>query len=545
MRGTVAVIDTDGTVLPDPFVNLRDEVNAAGDRGMLGIALDPDFMNNRHIYLLYTVDPDEVEPDEPSTADTIGRLVRYTGTVESGGNVADLASRLGLIGVPASDGIPVCDTSHTIGSVRFGNDGSLFVGAGDGGHFNIVDSGGNDPGCLDGVGIDQDVGAFRSQYLGSMAGKILRIDPATGLGLPDNPHWTGNGADIRSRVWMSGLRNPFRFRIRPGSPGPGTLYIGDVGWSDFEELNAGYGGENFGWPCYEGPDPAPLGYPEAEPKHSGCDTIETPENPGPLTFPLLWWHHSDTKQSFPPDSLGWSSNGGVWHEGTSYPYPFRRGLFVNDHIWGWFRVVELDDQDQFVAIHRFNHNDVSERITELVFNPIDGWIYYTSVVESKIKRIKYIAEQVQPTSFTVIGRLRSGSVEDIEESDDSRVFIEQRPSFTPFFPAVRIDVTGNATTDVFASLVTTFEASCNAIPGGVLQRISMFDYQAGTWELMDGRTATQLDSVAQFTIDTDPQRFVQTATFEVKSRMEWFDPGNLVFPAWGGKIDEVAWDLIP
>ena len=77
---------------------------------------------------------------------------------------------------------------------------------------------------------------------------------------------------------MSGVRNPYRTTIRPGSPAPGTLYIGDVGWNWYEEINIARGGENFGWPCRSGGGPA-QSYPSSgDPAHSGCDSIETPEN---------------------------------------------------------------------------------------------------------------------------------------------------------------------------------------------------------------------------------------------------------------------------
>lgn len=99
--------------------------------------------------------------------------------------------------------------------MQFGHDGTLLVSAGDGAHFDTADPGGLDSDCF-GPGLfgpDEDIGAFRSQYLDSLAGKILRIDPATGLGLPSNTHWTGNGADNPSRVWANGVRNPFRCSV--------------------------------------------------------------------------------------------------------------------------------------------------------------------------------------------------------------------------------------------------------------------------------------------------------------------------------------------
>jgi hypothetical protein len=103
--------------------------------------------------------------------------------------------------------------------VKFMSDGSLVLSHGDGAHSNFVDAGGNDPlGFGPGkFGPEQDLGAFRALEVTSMAGKVLRIDPETGLGLPDNPFFTGNPADAASRVWALGLRNPFRFTLVPGT----------------------------------------------------------------------------------------------------------------------------------------------------------------------------------------------------------------------------------------------------------------------------------------------------------------------------------------
>src|SRR4029434_6893888 len=88
-----------------------------------------------------------------------------------------------------------------------------------------------------------------ARTLDSRPGKILRIDPATALGLPDNPFYDASQPNRnRSKVWARGVRNPFRTTIHPLTH---DAYIGDVGWNTWEEVNNGKGA-NFGWPCYEG-----------------------------------------------------------------------------------------------------------------------------------------------------------------------------------------------------------------------------------------------------------------------------------------------------
>ncbi len=386
-RGMVKII-SGGQVQPTPFIDLVDEVNDARDRGLLGIALDPNFDTTPWVYLLYVVDPIFGQPDEPQMTPTLGRLVRYLADPATGGNTALLSSRQVLLGNDAQDGFIQCYSSHAVGTLRFSADRSLFVGAGEGAHFNLTDSGGEDPVCFETPLFDpiHDIGAFRAQHLGSMAGKILRIDPDTGDGLAANPFWTGNGQDVASRVWVSGLRNPFRFALRPGSKSPETLYIGDVGWNRYEEINVAYGGENFGWPCFEGPA-AQSQYSLVTPAHSGCDTIETPANPGPLTGPTIWWHHFLSGLSFPPGITGKCSAGGVFYTGQGYPPEYRGRFFYLDFTRNWMMTLDVDEKDGFVKAEPFA-TDI-DRPVDVEGHPDTGDLYFVSFMLGEVRRITY------------------------------------------------------------------------------------------------------------------------------------------------------------
>ena len=234
-RGRVYIVQDDWR-LASPFIDLGLEVLDNGDRGLLGIALDPNFTTTPWVYLLYSVDPDGdgVDTDVP----TFGRLTRYRASAGDP-NVADLGSRQVLIGATWPTGIPCLHNTHGTGSLRFAEDGTLLVSTGDGAFVSPADAGGRHPTAF-GPGkfpTSEDIGAFRSQWLGSLAGKILRIDPQTGAGLPSNPYYTGNAFDNASRVWAYGLRNPYRFQVRPGTGSldpaagrPGVLCIAEVGW---------------------------------------------------------------------------------------------------------------------------------------------------------------------------------------------------------------------------------------------------------------------------------------------------------------------------
>lgn len=389
--GLVKVIQNNQVV--STFIDLRGEVNAGLDRGLLGLALDPNFLSNRRVYLFYAVDPIIGEPDESSFTATFSRLTRYEGTAASGGNVANPASRTVLIGATPAEGIPQCWQSHSTGALRFAPDGSLMLTHGDSARFGSVDSGsGSTPQCF-APGMfpgDQDIGAFRSQMLDSLAGKMLRLDPNTGNGLPGNPFYNaGAPGSTRSRIWASGLRNPFRFSHRPGTgdaSSPGTFYIGDVGWDTFEELSVvRNGGENLGWPCAEGHDDFNGPYQEVDLREWDCDSIGTPSNPGLLTSSIVSIHHNNALLSQPPGLMGHCMVAGAFHTGNSYPSPWRGGMFFADFINGWIQVVRTNANDEVTGIFSFGSS--SDGIVDFAIHPQTGDICLLTMFGGKAYRL--------------------------------------------------------------------------------------------------------------------------------------------------------------
>jgi PKD repeat protein/glucose/arabinose dehydrogenase len=277
-RGIVWIVDN-GTRLPDPLIDLSEEVGDWRDHGLLGFALDPQFLQNGRIYLMYLVDRHHLQffgtPEyDPGANDhfkaSIIRITRYS-AIGPDFTTVDAQSRFVLLGESASTGAPVTHESHSSGTLLFGEDGTLLASLGDGASYSGLDAGGSaqswwaqalDDGMMR---PEENVGAFRAQMVNSFSGKVLRLDPTTGDGVPSNPWF--DAADPRaprSRVWAMGLRNPYRMTLRPGtgSPDPsvgrpGTLIIGDVGWVSWEEINVcDRGGLNFGWPLFEGYEPS-------------------------------------------------------------------------------------------------------------------------------------------------------------------------------------------------------------------------------------------------------------------------------------------------
>ncbi len=287
LAGTVWAIQN-GIVDDTPILDLSDEVGRWADLGLISVAVHPEFESNGYIYLLYNVDRYHLfhseDPDYDSEANDynkggMGRVTRYT--VNTNGFVEiDPESRFIVHGATIGTGIPLCAKSHGLGTIAFGQDGSLIISTGDANSFwccyngdgpvplSAYDSISFNDGILR---ADELIGAFRSQYIDGLNGKLLRIHPETGEGLPGNPFYDeANPEKARSQVWALGFRNPFRFTIQPNtgygnleSGHPGVIYLSDVGENKWEELNViRDGGTNYGWPIYEGPFLHTDGYPE-------------------------------------------------------------------------------------------------------------------------------------------------------------------------------------------------------------------------------------------------------------------------------------------
>lgn len=205
--GAVRVIK-DGALLAEPF--LKVSVSSTGERGLLGIAIDPDFETNGYVYVYYTV----------ATAPLHNRISRFT---------AD-----GDVAVPGSETLVLrldnlsTATNHNGGAMHFGLDGKLYVAIGENAHRE------------------------NAQNLDTYLGKFLRINSDGSV--PDGNPFT-DGSAQKQRLWAYGLRNPYTFTIHPES---GRIMLNDVGQNTWEEINdATTAGQNFGWPDEEGMPGAP------------------------------------------------------------------------------------------------------------------------------------------------------------------------------------------------------------------------------------------------------------------------------------------------
>ncbi|MBI3244158.1 MAG: PQQ-dependent sugar dehydrogenase [Chloroflexi bacterium] len=393
-----------GALLSTDFINISNQVNNYWDRGLLGIAVHPDFPNTPYVYLLFTYDPPGL-PDNGSGA-RVSHLLRVsadpnnTNVALPGSEVVLLGanSTLANIGDPSShSGPPSCDNNgvpiqdclaadsptHTIGTVAFGVDGSLFVSNGDGSHYSYVDS-----------------RALRSQNPDSLAGKILRINPITGQGYADNPFYNGDPNSNRSKVYSLGLRNPFRMTIHPTSNEP---YVGDVGWNTWEEINAGRA-KNFGWPCYEGRDTNSLQQ-GSYASLAECQALYA-QGLNVVQKPAYAYNHSENQG-------GSSVQAGSFYDGAVYPAEYQGALFLSDYNGDWIRYLTFDPNTGQATVHNFG-TDVSPTggIVQLTAGP-DKNLYYVAYNgptpdTSEVRRIRYTAGSNTPPAADAVASPDAG-----------------------------------------------------------------------------------------------------------------------------------------
>ncbi|CAM2070761.1 PQQ-dependent sugar dehydrogenase [Sulfidibacter corallicola] len=196
-RGVILLFTPDGNGgfnEPTTFADLQPQVDFSGESGLLGLALDPEFDTNRHLFVFYTTETDQ-------------RVARLTANEAVTAVVPD--SEVVLLA-----GFPRGSAFHKAGDIKFHpHDDALFIALGDD----------------DGYGLAMQDGLPLVQHPDFYYGKILRIDKSNGNGLSDNPFWDGDATSIRSRVWAVGFRNPFRFAFHPEAPVPDVLYSSENG----------------------------------------------------------------------------------------------------------------------------------------------------------------------------------------------------------------------------------------------------------------------------------------------------------------------------
>src|SRR5215471_12321069 len=424
-NGVIKVFSSLTDTSPVTFADLSAEVDNYWDRGLLGLALDPSFPTRPYVYVLYTYDA-PIGGTAPRWGDA---CPTPPGATTDGCVVSARVSRLTASGntMTGAEQVLVEDwcqqfPSHSIGTLLFGRDGALYAGAGDGASFNNVDYGQygatyagdqpnpcGDPPASAGTALSPPTaegGALRSQSVrradgpATLDGAIIRINPDTGQGLPDNPFAASSDANAR-RIVAYGLRNPFRFTQRPGTD---ELWIGDVGWNTWEEINrltapTGSAARNFGWPCYEGTAPQG-GY-----QGAGLNLCSSLYNTaGSVAAPYYTYNHSACVVNYPGCQTGGSSSTGVaFYQGGSYPAAYNGALFFADHTRNeiWAMMPGTNGLPDPANIRSFVGVDATGGAAG---NPVDlkigpaGDLFYVDMEDGTLHRIIYSAANQPPTA---------------------------------------------------------------------------------------------------------------------------------------------------
>lgn len=420
---------------PEVFADLRGSVYDSGDRGLLGLALDPKFTEGRpYVYALYTWDHvlgtgwDPAHPayGKPGTVGDAtcptqnpkgnclvsGRLVRLTENALNPNHATQAEGR--PVEQELLQGWCQQFDSHSVGDLGFGPEGALYVSGGDGASYESeadygqLGTNGYQNACGDpsgGVPVakgtplsppDSEGGALRSQNLALLNGAILRIDPDTGAAFPGNPLSASSDPNTRRTV-AKGFRNPFRFSFDPES---GELYSGNVGSSEIEEIDRFQAPPtslfNSGWPCFEGIQQQYKFKEITEDQGLAVCKKLYDASPSSTSLPLFSYSHSQTvvpNDECPTDS-GSAVGGLAIYEGSRFPAEFEGALFFADAVRGciWVMMPGSDGKPDPSKTSRFLREGGIYPGVKIAEH--DGYLYYADLLgeagaEGSIHRIAY------------------------------------------------------------------------------------------------------------------------------------------------------------
>jgi glucose/arabinose dehydrogenase len=452
-NGRVMELDSLEDQTPTLVLSILDKVMAKGDRGILGMKLDPEYPTKPYIYLSYTYDApiggdsaasththyadgaDDCEEAVNNAVDCLvsGRLARVKidpATSVAVGGPVDPSSEEVLINSWCQQA-----TSHSIGDIEFDSEGALLMSGGEGASWGSIDYGQLGNPCND---PPYEGGSLRAQDLRTPAtagdptdysGSIIRVNRETGAAMPNNPLavsplFGGGVEDVAARrILAEGLRNPYRFTLQPGT---GELYVGDVGQDLWEEINhftpppvaTGQGLTNFGWPCYEGGWEGNLKMPrwqaaEGEIHKPLCEALYS--NPSQVTAPLFAYPHANAPgydgHLFAGDACnptpGSAVAGLAFYDPTGIPpedafaAEYDGALFFSDAARGciWTMSKGLNGVPDLATIANFAVKGASESFTpvDIVEGP-DGALYVPNFYGDSIVQIRYFPGNQAPTA---------------------------------------------------------------------------------------------------------------------------------------------------
>lgn len=357
--GAVKVLQANGTA----HTALSISVDARGERGLLGIAFDPNYdgagANEDYVYLYYTA-PRGGTNDPPNN-----RITRWH-VNGAGSGTPTLDSQVVIRELPpenednnlATDG----DSNHNGGAMHFGPDGKLYVAVGDHNYDTTPQSN------------------HVSQLINTPFGKMLRLNP-DGTNVSDNPFYTGSASDWQGSIYALGLRNPYTFDISAS----GTMLINDVGENVWEEINLGERGANYGW------------------AGSSSPLWEGFEDPDPT-----WGNYRDPIMAYSHAALGGCAiTGGVFYpENGQFGSEYAGKYFFADYCGSWIRTFDPDNPGSQTTPDTstpFASSLTTGFPVDLRVDSVGNLYYLSRGGPGEVYRISFRAPAItqQPTSQTI------------------------------------------------------------------------------------------------------------------------------------------------
>jgi glucose/arabinose dehydrogenase len=494
--GQIRVI-RNGAIEPTPFLDISSIITSGGERGLLGLEFAPDYATSGYFYVNYT--------------DLSGntQIARYTRSANP--LVADPNSRYPILSIAQPF------SNHNAGTLRFGPDGYLYIGMGDGGSAN-------DPGN-------------RAQSPTVLLGKMLRIDvnrddfpadPAKNYGIPpDNPFLGGVPIAASPEIWAFGFRNPYRWSFdRASLGGTNAIVIGDVGQNSWEEVDyepANRGGRNYGWRTMEGFHNTGLGPPAYT----------------PLTNPI---HEYST-------AGGGAITGGYIYRGSMSAPHYGRYFFA-DYIQRrvWSLGLSIDQNGEATA------NGLTEHTSELGGSAAIGNIasididqegeLYLVARDGFIRRIIPTGpvSSLPISAFVQNGLYVSGGYQQLRQSNDQYMIAQRWRSPAEGQP-IAVVIEGASARPTASQISISVEAKANY--AGTWQQIQAWNFATNSWTLLDTQADTPTtDTVRTVTITSNANNYIEAGSGRLRIRVGWGE--NTPFlPRWSGFIDQVKWTITP